>query len=48
MKSMKFKDDKSFIELPKPVNKTYWADHSWIATVNAFYDPQGNSIRKFT
>jgi membrane metallo-endopeptidase-like protein 1 len=31
----------------KPVNKTDWISHGRSITVNAFYDPSENSIRKF-
>ena len=42
-----FHIDKYFQRLNKPVNKSDWVDHGSSAVVNAFYNPNENSISKF-
>ena len=37
----------SFSQLRKPVNKLDWTSYSATAVVNAYYNEQDNSIRKF-
>lgn len=43
----KFDNEKTLRSLRKPVNKSDWETHAQVALVNAFYNPQENSIRKF-
>jgi neprilysin len=43
----KFDSQNMLKKLRKPVNKTDWESHANVALVNAFYNPQENSIREF-
>lgn len=42
----KFETVKNLESFRKLVNKTDWETHSSVAVINAFYNPQENSIRK--
>lgn len=42
----KFESMKTMESLRKLVNKTDWESHANVAVINAFYNPQENSIRK--
>ena len=43
----KFNSDRIIKKYTKPINNTDWETHSFVAMVNAFYNPTENSIRKF-